>query len=99
MRISMSNNPIDKLSCFIHNKKEELSQVRWIMGKHKQCECRICGDKLDNRRDMYSPVQCGWMQINKWLWVYHRCLDHRNFKPYIKQIDEDERKLWESNNK
>lgn len=100
MQISISNNPLDKLSCWIYNKTEELSQVRWIMGKHKECECRICGNKLDNRRDMYSPMQCGWMRVGKYRYICHRCLEHRNFKPYIEQIDEDERKLLEksSNN-
>lgn len=98
MQISLSNNPINKLSCLVHNKKEELSQIKWIMGKHKECECRICGDKLNNRRDMYSPMQCGWERVGH-TWICHSCLCHRNFKPYIEQIDEDERKLWEKSEK
>ena len=97
MQFSLSNNPIDKLSCWMHNKREKLSQVKWIIGKHKEVECRICGDKLNNYIDMYSPMQCGWKRIGKYIWICHSCLDHRNFKPYIEQIDEDERKLWEKN--
>lgn len=95
MKFTLSNNPIGSLSCWIYNKKEELSQVKWIIGKHKECECRICGDKLDNRRDMYSPMQCGWHQIGKYTWICHNCLEHRNFRDYIEQIDEDARNLWE----
>ena len=95
MRISMNNNPIDKLSCTIHNKIEELSRVHWLMGKHKKIECRICGATLDSYRDTFSPMQCGWGKIDKYRWVCHRCLDHRDFRKYISQIDEDERKLWE----
>lgn len=98
MQISMSNNPIDKLSCWIYNKKEELSQVKWITGKQKEVECRICGDKLNNRRDMYSPMQCGWRRIGKYTWICHSCLDHRNFRPYIEQIDEENRLYWEEHN-
>lgn len=99
MQFTLSNNPIDKLSCWFYNTKEKLSQVQWIMGKHKQVECRICGDKLDNYRDMYSPMQCGWHQIGKYTWICHSCLEHRNFRKYIEQIDEDERKAWEEADK
>lgn len=95
MQFTLSNNPIDKLSCWIHNKKEKLSQVKWNMGEHKEVECRICGNKLNSYTDMYSPMQCGWHKVNKYSWICHRCFDHRDFRPYIEQIDEDERKLWE----
>ena len=97
MIFTFDNNPISRLDCFLHNKMEDLSRVHWLMGKRKEVECRICGDKLDSRKDMYSPMQCGWKRIGKYTWVCHRCLDHRNFRPYIEQIDEDERKLWETN--
>lgn len=99
MQFSLNNNLIDKLSCWVHNKKEELSQVKWIMGKHKECECRICGDKLNNRRDMYSPMQCGWHRVTKYSWICHRCFDHRNFIPFIEAIDEAEKKEWDEHNK
>lgn len=95
MQISMSNNPIDRLNCYLHNKKEDLSRVVWLMGKRKKIECRICGDTLDSYKDVWSPMQCGWVRINKYKWVCHRCLDHRDFKKYIPMVDEDERKLWE----
>lgn len=98
MQISLSNNPIDKLSCWIHNKKEELSQVKWIMGHHKECECRICGDKLNNRRDMYSPMQCGWERVGH-TYICHSCLSHRNFKPFIEMIDEADRKFYEEHSR
>jgi len=98
MRVSMNSNPIDKLSCIIHNKIEELSRVHWLMGKHKKIECRICGTILDSYRETFSPMQCGWGKINKYTWICHKCLDHRDFTPYIEQIDEAERKAFEKCN-
>ena len=95
MQISMSNNPIDKLDCYLHNKKEELSRVIWLMGKRKKVECRICGDVLDSWKDFYAPEQCGWHRVTKYAWVCHRCFDHRNFRPFIEMIDEADRKAWE----
>lgn len=99
MRFTISNNPADKLLCWIYNKKEELSQIKWIAGKHKECKCRICGDILDNRKDMYSPMQCGWHRVTKYSWICHRCFDHRNFIPFIEMIDESDKKAWEEHSK
>ena len=98
MKITLNNNPIDHLSCCFHNKIEELSRVQWLMGKHKKVECRICRDTMDSWKDIYSPIQCGWKQINKYTWICHRCLYHRDFTPYIEQIDEAERKAFEKSN-
>ena len=77
MRISMSNNPLDKLSCYVHNRIEDLSQIMWIMGKEKKVKCKICGNVLHSWRDMYSPIQCGWGRIDRYTWVCHKCLEHR----------------------
>lgn len=95
MRITFSNNPIDKLSCYIDNKKEELSRIRWLMGKHKEVECRICGDILDSYKDIWSPEQCGWHRVGKYSWICHRCMDHRNFRPFIKMVDEADKRHLE----
>lgn len=95
MRISMSNNPLDRLSCYIHNRIEDLSQIIWIMGKNKKVKCKICGNVLNSWRDMYSPMQCGWCRIDRYTWICHQCLEHRDFKKYIKQIDQDAND-WES---
>ena len=99
MRISFSNNPIEKLSCYTYNKIEELSRVFWLMGKPKHIECRICGDVLDSRKDVFSPMQCGWGKVDKYTWVCHNCLCHRNFRDHIEQIDEYTRKCYEENQK
>ena len=98
MQFSISNNPLDKLDCYLYNKKEELSRVIWLLGKRKKIECKICGKTMDSWHDNYSPMQCGWRKISKYRWICHRCLEHRDFRKYIPQIDEDERKLWEKNN-
>ena len=94
MMFTFSSNPIDKLRCVIYNKTEEISEFFWHNGKHKQIECHICGDKLDSYKDLYSPIQCGWEKINKYRWICHKCLGHRNFKPYIEMIDADEEKFY-----
>lgn len=99
MRISMSNNPIDRLSCWLHNKKEDLSRVQWLKGKQKKVECRICGGELDSKKDTYSPMQCGWHKVTKYSWICHRCFDHRNFRPFIEMIDDADRKEFEENNR
>lgn len=100
MQFTFSNNPIDRLSCWLHNKKEDLSGIVWLKGKQKQVECRICGDVLDSKKDIYSPMQCGWHKVDKYNnWICHRCFDHRNFIPFIEMIDEAERKECEENNK
>lgn len=95
MKITFSNNPISKLSCYIHNKFEDVSRVCWLIGKHKKIKCHICGNVLDSWHDIYSPIQCGWQRISKYRWICHKCMEHRDFKKYISQIDEDERKMWE----
>jgi hypothetical protein len=94
-----SNNPIDEIKTLAHNTTEGLSRLFWLIGKKKKVQCTICGDVLDSRKDMYSPMQCGWGRIDHYTWICHRCLQHRDFTPYIEQIDEDERRLWEGNRK
>lgn len=96
MQISLSNNPLDKLDCFLHNKKEELSRVIWLMGERKKVKCRICGDVMDSYKDVWSPMQAGWHKVDKYNnWICHNCFDHRNFMPFIEAIDEADRKYWE----
>jgi len=90
MRFIFSNNPIDRLSCWYHNKVEEFSQIKWITGERKQCECVICGNKMDSYKDIFSPMQCGWVKIKgSKKYICHSCLCHRDFKKYISLIDEE----------
>ena len=92
MIITFSNNPIDRFRCWLSNKYEDLTQFRWQL-KHHRIECHICGEVLDSTETKFSPEQCGWKRIRKqWYkpWICHNCLEHRNFKPYIKKIDEKE---------
>lgn len=94
MQICFSNNPIDKLSCWLNNKYEEFTQFRWQL-KHHRVECRICGDVLDSNEIKFSPEQCGWKRLKDQLykpWICHTCLEHINFKPYIRMIKEAEEK-------
>lgn len=92
MQICFSDNPINKLSCWLYNKYEEFTQFRWQL-KHHRIECRICGDVLDSNDTKFSPEQCGWKRLKDQLykpWICHKCLEHTNFKPYIKMIKEAE---------
>lgn len=86
-------NPIDYLFMTISNLKERLTRIQWRFRPH-HVVCRICGEVLRSDQDKYSPEECGWGKIDKWTWICHSCLCHRDFKPYIPQIDEDERKKW-----
>ena len=100
MQFTLSNNPRDKLDCWLHNKREDLSGIIWSKGKQKTVECRICGDVLDSKKDLYSPTQRGWHKVDKYSnWICHNCFDHRNFVPFIEMIDEENRKEWEEHNK
>ena len=83
----------DYIEMTIDNYKEKISHVQWNLKPH-HVECRICGATLRTDKCSYSPEECGWGRVDKWVWVCHRCLCHRDFKPYIPQIDEDERKKW-----
>lgn len=96
MQFSFSRNPIINIKCWLSNEYEKLTQIRWIM-KHHRVICHICGDVLDSAETPYSPEQCGWKRLNsEWHkpWVCHTCLEHRNFKPFIKEIDKREEDLW-----
>lgn len=84
-------NLIDYLFMTTSNLKERLTRIQWRFRPH-HVDCRICGATLRSDKCPYSPEECGWGKINKWTWVCHRCLCHRDFKPYIPQIDEYERK-------
>ena len=95
MMFTFSDRPIDKLSCWIHNTYEKLTQIQWIAGRHKKIECEICGDTMDNYIDVFSPAQAGWKQIDRYTWICHNCLDHRDFREFIPMIDEENRKKWE----
>ncbi len=96
MKIIFNNNLLNRFKCFIYNKKEDYSYVVWNR-KPNKATCFICGDTLKSQSKMsYSPLQCGWIKIPyRHFYICHRCLEHRNFKPYIKQIDKDEDKLWQ----
>ena len=96
MRITFSNNPIDHIQCWLSNKYEDYTQYVWNK-KHHRVTCRICGDVLDSNKEKYSPEQCGWKKINGYTyktWICHRCLEHRDFKPFIKEIDKQKEELW-----
>ena len=78
-------NAYENFTCWYWNKKPH--HVR----------CRICGEvkKTDRYNDTFSPEQCGWKQTKDGhVWICHDCLCHRNFKPYIKQVDIDEIERW-----
>ena len=89
-------SPIDRIKIFIENKWLEYTDKVWNKEPHK-ITCHICGDFLKSQEPYsHSPEQCGWRRIDGERWyICHRCLCHRNYRPYVGQVDEDERKAWE----
>lgn len=96
MNFTFSRNPIDKFKCWIYNKKEEIAHKQWNK-KHYRVKCHICDDVLDSKKIQYAPEECGWHQLKGLykVWICHKCLGHRDFTPFIKQIDEYENAYWE----
>ena len=92
MRISFSDTLKNRFLCWASNKYEDYTMYIWNKRRHR-ATCRICGDVLDSRVDAHSPEQCGWKKIRGELynpWICHRCLCHRDFKPFIDTIDKQE---------
>ena len=95
MRVTFSGNIVNKLGCWLSNLREAYTYTVWNKKPHK-ATCVICKDTIRSQSDMsYSPEQCGWERINKYQYICHRCLCHRNFVPYIQQVDKDEDEAWE----
>ena len=79
MYFTFSKNPIDRIKIWIWNKREKYSS-----------------ETLRSADTDFSPIEAGWDRMKDHpTWICHRCISHRNFKPYIKRIDEDERRAWE----
>lgn len=94
MWLSFIRNPIDKLYCWANNTYEKYTHWYWNKKPHV-VECCICGEKLDSRRDKYSPEECGWISMRGGTrWICHQCDSHRDFKPYMDLIKIDEKLAW-----
>lgn len=80
MVVTFSCNPIDRLSCDIDNWILSLKHKRWNKGYHS-CECRMCGQVLNSRKDECCPEECGWARLKGERynpWICHQCLDHHD---------------------
>ena len=80
--------------------KELIYGERWRSKPH-MAECAICGEILHSKNDYYSPEECGWMKIidSVWKtrehqWLCHRCHCHRDFKPFIEEVDRREKEKY-----
>lgn len=89
MVFTFSNNPIDILNIKLINLHEKYTHWVWNK-KHHNVRCVICGDVLDSKSHPYSPEESGWKCVDKYTWICHSCLYHRDFMPYIKLVDIDE---------
>ena len=101
-----NKNPIvrflsDKLGVFLcwkSNTLEKCSRIWWNRKRTSRIECCICGDVLTSEEENSpSPDECGWMMANLHgykKWFCHRCVDHRDFSPYIELTDLDESIIW-----
>ena len=96
MYFTFSKNPINRIKIWFWNKLEEYFRKVWQKNTRYYVQCRICGEILRSANTDYSPIEAGWDRMkNHSIWICHRCMSHRNFKPYIDKIDEDERRVWE----
>lgn len=79
------------------NAYENFTYWYWNKKPH-HVRCRICGkvkSSIPQINETFSPEQCGWEQTKDGqFWICHDCLCHRDFKPYIKQVDIDEIERW-----
>lgn len=83
MIITLSKNPIARISCFLENKKEE-RKIKNERTTKIHYECCVCGYMLAPyfTEDDYGPTNCGWHIVQnefskKWnRWVCHKCADH-----------------------
>lgn len=101
-----NRNPVvkflsDKLSTFLcwkSNTLEKCSHIKWNMKRTNRVECCICGDVLTSEeKNSPSPDECGWIMGNRHgfkRWFCHRCVEHRDFSPYIELVDIDESIMW-----
>ena len=94
MIYTFSYNPIIRFKCWLANKRLEHADKIWNSGLHN-VRCRICNATMSSDECDFSPQNAGWGKIeNRRIWICHRCLDHRDFTPYIKQVDQDEEEVW-----
>lgn len=83
-----------RIEADLYNLNERISHIQWNL-KPYHVECCICGRVLRSDECDYSPEEGGWRKADKWTWICHKCLCHRDYKPYVKQVDEDEEAAWE----
>lgn len=81
MIVSFSNNPIDRLYCYISNTACDIKDKRWRNGRHR-CRCHVCGTILNSQKDKWCPESCGWMRLKQKKirdpWICHSCLEHHD---------------------
>lgn len=86
----------DWILTYISNINLRVCDYKWNFAPHK-ARCVICGKVIKSMDLDYSPKSCGWCRIRSYYgkhFICHKCLAHRNYKPYVKQVDEDEENLW-----
>lgn len=83
MRITFSNNPIDKLSCWFENEVIEPISRYYYSKKKSHYQCAICGriEAPYFTGEKYASItkDMGWHKLDngKWhRWVCHHCADH-----------------------
>lgn len=78
----------------LNNYIERKHQRKWL-SLPQSATCIICGVKVRSKTCKVCPEQLGWVKLQRTYpferrkWICHQCSSHRNFKPYIEQIDED----------
>ena len=87
MRLTFSNNPIDRFSCWFEN--EVLSPIARYYYTHKKAHyrCCVCGyiiaPYFDDKCKWSPTYDMGWHKFKGWKysrWICHTCADH-GFSP------------------
>lgn len=101
MRLTFSNNPLDRFACWFENEVLTPISRYYYINKKKHYECCVCGHIIapyfdDNCK--CSPIyDMGWHKFNEsWpRYICHHCADHGyshiswdEWQEYIKEYDE-----------
>lgn len=83
MRLTFSNNPLDRFSCWFEN--EVLSPIAKYYYTHKKAhyKCCVCGyimaPYFDEKHKWSLTYDMGWHKFKDWKctrWICHHCADH-----------------------
>ena len=85
---------VDRILMWLDNKYEDYTHYVFNKKPH-YARCRICGRVISSKNgDTLSPEERCWREIAGGGWICYRCDCRRDFTPYIKLTDLDEKISW-----